>query len=233
MTDQEIIQKGGQWWLGSIIAVILALGILLPPILYGVLLHPRWAGDVLVAVGVCLFSALVYLWTLHAISVITFRDAWMSKAIFGAAITGILGTSVIVFRTQLATSFPFEGRWEFHLERVVDNNVNCVWAGQIMIVNNTDRNAYMGLAGDNQDDNDTCFYGVKDVRDIEWNDRDTPPKFSFFLVNFPKSASHPSENASPTSPLIVQLRQEGNDWFSVVSKEKTSSTPFRISLKRL
>jgi hypothetical protein len=102
----------GTRWLGVTLTIVLAAGILFPSILYGVLLRPRSASDVLIASGTCLFSALVYLWTLHAISIIAFRDAWMSKAIFSAAVTGILATSVVVFKSQVANSFPLEGKWE-------------------------------------------------------------------------------------------------------------------------
>jgi hypothetical protein len=79
-----------------------------------------------------------------------------------------------------------------------------------MIVNNVNRNAYVGLSGYNQDANDACFYGVKDIRDIEWNDKDK--RFSFFEVNFLESTSHPTKNASLTSPLSFKIRREANDW---------------------
>jgi hypothetical protein len=221
------VGKYGSPMLSVVLTVALAAGILFPSIYYGVLLRPRSAADVLVASSVCLFSSVVYLWTLHAISIITFRDAWMGKAIFGAAITGILGTSAVIYKSQLSNSYPFAGKWDLALQRRVGENTNCVWSGKILLVNNVNTNTYTGIAEDATDVSGGCPYGVKTISRIEWNDEQNT--IDLLLVNFPVSASHISENAAPPS-LTFRLKREGSKWLSEKSDEKTNSSAFLISL---
>jgi hypothetical protein len=204
-----IPSKAIQNWLALIMAVAFATGILFLSILYGLLLRPRLPADVLISYGMSLFSCIVYLWTLHAISVITLRDSWMSKAIFGAAITGILGASVAIYKNFGGNTFPFEGLWDFRLQQNVDGNIQCRWYGVIMFVNSTSNNRYNGLAGDNRDKNDSeeCLYGVKNLTSIEWNDRNK--QFSFLIENFPPSSTYPPGRTAPSSlsDLVLILRE--------------------------
>jgi hypothetical protein len=232
MTNNELTNGTNRYatpLLSVILTISLAAGILFPSVLYGVLLRPRSASDVLVASSVCLFSSVVYLWTLHAISVITFRDAWMGKAIFGAAITAILGTSAVIYKSALSDSFPFAGKWDMALQRVVGDNTNCVWSGKILLVNNNNTNTYTGLAEDATNVSDPCPYGVKSISRIEWNDQ--LATIDLLLNNFPVSSSHVTENAAPPS-LSFRLTREGSKWQSVKSDQKTNSSAFLLSLER-
>jgi hypothetical protein len=223
------VMKYGSSLLSIVLTISLAAGILFPSILYGVLLRPRSASDVLVASSVCLFSSVVYLWTLHAISIITFRDAWMGKAIFGAAITGSLGTSAVIYKTQLSNDFPFVGKWDLALQRKVGDNTNCVWSGKILLINNHSTNTYTGIAEDATDASNGCPFGVKDIARIEWNDQgDT---IDLLIINFPASALHPIENAAPQS-LNFRMKQDGSGWLSVESEEKTNSSVFILHVVR-
>jgi hypothetical protein len=224
--------KAIQNWLAIILAIAFATGILLPSILYGLLLRPRLPADVLISCGMSLFACIVYLWTLHAISVTTLRDGWMSKAIFGAAITGILGASVTIYKNFGGNTFPLEGPWEFRLQRNVDGNIQCTWYGEIMIVNSISKNVYIGLAGDNRDNNDSelCPYGVKLLKSIEWNDRDK--QFSFLIENFPPSPTHPKDRWAPTIPLSFNLKEKGDDWVSEEPDKNSSSVTFSMYLHR-
>jgi hypothetical protein len=223
------VNKYGSSLLSVILTVSLAAGILFPSILYGVLLRPRSAAEVLVASSVCLFASVVYLWTLHAISIITFRDAWMGKAIFSAAIAGILGTSAVIYKTQLANSYPFAGKWDLALQRTVGENTNCVWSGKILLVNNNSTNTYIGIAEDASDSSNPCPYGVKDISRIEWNDKLST--IEILLVNFPISSLHIAENAAPQS-LTFRLTQDGSNWRSVKSDDKTNSSAFLLTLRQ-
>jgi hypothetical protein len=221
-----------QNWLAIILAIAFATGILLPSILYGLFLRPRLPADVLISCGMSLFACIVYLWTLHAISVITLRDSWMSKAIFSAAIMGILGASVTIYKNFGGNTFPLEGLWEFRLQRNVDGNIQCTWYGEVMIVNSISKNVYIGLSGDNRDNNDSelCPYGVKLLKSIEWNDRDK--QFSFLIENFLPSPTHPKDRAAPTTPLRFNLKANGDDWVSEEPDKNSNSATFSVSLHR-
>jgi hypothetical protein len=229
VSGDDAVKKYGSSVLSVILTVSLAAGILFPSILYGILLRPRSASDVLVASSVCLFASVVYLWTLHAISIISFRDPWMGKAIFGAAITGILGTSAVIYKSQLSNSFPFVGKWDMAIQRFVGDNTVCVWSGKILLVNNTSTNTYTGLAEDATDTSNACPYGVKDIIRIEWNDQLST--IDLVLINFPASSSHVAENAAPQS-LTFRLKQDGSRWVSEKSADKTNSSAFIVSLVR-
>ncbi|TKV80121.1 hypothetical protein FDV58_17890 [Bradyrhizobium elkanii] len=220
-------------WLALVLAIAFAAGIVLPSILYGLLLRQRQPADVLISCGLSLFACIVYLWTLHAISVITLRDRWMSQAIFGAAITGILGASVAIYKNfGTTTTYPLEGPWEFRLQRTIEGNVQCTWYGEVMVVNSISKNVYVGLAGDNRDQNDSenCPYGVKIVKSIEWNDRSN--QFSFLIENFTPSAIHPKERFAPSTPLHFSLKANGDDWISEEPDKNSSASGFNMVLHR-
>jgi len=156
----------------------------------------------------------------------------MSKAIFGAAITGILGASVATYKNFGGNAFPLEGQWNFHLKQKMDGNLGCAWYGEIMIVNSG--NHYIGLAGDNRDSNgdpDTCLYGVKNLRSIEWNDQDST--FTFLIDYFPKSQTHPGNKVAPADPLHFKLRRNGDDdWISEEPNENSDTATFSLTLHR-
>lgn len=78
--------------------LLMLVGILLPAASYSVRLTHPTPSDLLVAISVALFSSVLFLWILDATSLLTFRAAWMSKAIYGAAIVSVLGTSVGVYK---------------------------------------------------------------------------------------------------------------------------------------
>jgi len=153
----------------------------------------------------------------------------MGKAIFGVAITGILGTSAVIYKSQLSNSFPFAGKWDMAIQRVVGENTVCVWSGKILLVNNSNTNSYTGIAEDATDTSNACPYGVKDIIRIEWNDQSNT--IDLVLINFPVSASHTAENAAPQS-MTFRLKQDGSRWVSEKSGDKTNSSAFLVSLVR-
>jgi hypothetical protein len=95
------------------IALLLMLaGILLPSAAYSVRLEHPSPAELLVAICVALFAAVLFLWILDATSILTFRAPWISKAVYGAAIASILGTSVGVYKDYFETAaHPYEGLW--------------------------------------------------------------------------------------------------------------------------
>ncbi|HEY8095767.1 MAG TPA: hypothetical protein VIE65_06680 [Methylobacter sp.] len=239
MTDEKHppnIGKYGSSLLAIVLTICLAAGILFPPIIYAFGHWPRSASDVVVNISVCLFSSVVYLWTLHAISIITFRDTWMGKAIFGAAITGILGTSAMIYRSQLLSSdsYPLSGKWNLELKRIVDDNNPCVWNGDILVVNDISAGYYIGLAADGTELSDGCRYGIKDITGIEWDDANDIIELA--IKNFPNSNAHSNLNAAP-SPIILKLTRSGKTWVSAPADKvspdiKTHNAAFTIVLKR-
>jgi hypothetical protein len=221
--------------LAIVLTICLAAGILFPPIIYALSHWPRSASDVVVNISVCLFSSVVYMWTLHAISIITFRDTWMGKAIFTTAITSILGTSVMIYKDQLSSEhYPLSGKWGVDLKRIIDDNNNCVWSGDIIIAHNISSDSYIGLAADGTEFSDGCPYGIKDITGIDWDDaHDT---IELTVKNYQDSKTHSNLNAAP-SPIILKLARAGKTWVSVPADKvspdiKTHNAAFAIVLKR-
>lgn len=66
--------------------------------------------------SIALFAAVLFLWIMDATGLLPFRAAWISKAVYGAAITSILGTSVAVYKDFFyADKYPFAGAWQVTL----------------------------------------------------------------------------------------------------------------------
>lgn len=103
--------------------LLMLLGILAPTAIYSFRLtttSPSPA-DLLVAVSIALFASVLFLWIMDATALLPFRAAWISKAVYGAAITSILGTSVAVYKDFFyADKYPFEGAWQVMLTKTTD-----------------------------------------------------------------------------------------------------------------
>jgi hypothetical protein len=70
----------------------------------------------LVAICIALFSSIVFLWILDAVSILRFRSEWVSKSIYGAAIASVLGTSVAVYKDAFTTrKYSYEGGWQLQI----------------------------------------------------------------------------------------------------------------------
>src|SRR5436309_1899649 len=93
------IKFAGQKVTITTIAFFLMLGgILLPTAKYAFALREPTPAQLLVAVCMAMFSAVLFLWILDATEILPFRAAWVSKSVYGAAIVSVLGTSVAVYR---------------------------------------------------------------------------------------------------------------------------------------
>ena len=95
---------------------LMLVGVLLPSAMYSFRLHDPTPAELLIAICIGLFSSVVFLWILDAISILRFRAEWVSKSIYGAAIVSVLGTSVAVYKDAFATrKYPYEGLWELQI----------------------------------------------------------------------------------------------------------------------
>lgn len=106
-----------QFELPSLALFLMLVGVVLPSALYSYRLTDPTPPELLVAICVALFSSVVFLWILDAISILRFRSEWVSKSIYGAAIASVLGTSVAVYKDAFASrKFPYEGAWQLQIE---------------------------------------------------------------------------------------------------------------------
>ncbi len=106
----------------EIALMLMLVGILAPTALYSYRLQSPSPAELLVAVSVALFAAVLFLWILDATDIMPFRAPWISKAVYGAAITSILGTSVAVYKDYFyADKYPFAGMWEVTLTNTADH----------------------------------------------------------------------------------------------------------------
>jgi hypothetical protein len=96
--------------------LLMLIGILVPTAMYTIRLSSPTPAQLLVAISIALFASVLFLWIMDATGLLVFRAAWISKAIYGAAITSILGTSVAVYKDFFYDSkYPYEGAWQVEL----------------------------------------------------------------------------------------------------------------------
>jgi hypothetical protein len=226
--------------LAVILSVSLAAGILFPSVWYALVLRPISPSDVLVASSICLFSSIVYLWTLHSISIVQFRDPWMSKAIFGAAITAILASSAATFKAQLSMNpFPLEGTWDLKLERKTEQTeptgpttkaqTLCVWAGKVIVAYSPAKNSYVGYAEDQPDLWASCDYGVRAIDHIDWVQSTSTVEVQ--VSNFAVSDIHTQERQTP-KVLTFTVEQHAGRWANKTPVDANPSSAFILRLSR-
>ena len=102
--------------LAGIALLLMLASVLLPSAYYSYHLKDPSASQLLVAICIGLFSSLLFLWIMDAVSILRFRAEWVSKSVYGAAIASILGTSVGVYQQAFSENkYPYEGRWNLTL----------------------------------------------------------------------------------------------------------------------
>jgi hypothetical protein len=95
---------------------LMLVGILLPTAKFSLGLNDPSPSQLLIAICISLFSAVVFLWILDSTALLRFRSEWVSKSVYGAAIVSVLGTSVAVYREAFTErKYPHEGRWEIQV----------------------------------------------------------------------------------------------------------------------
>ena len=106
-TDKQIEGIGRQLPRLTLMAVVIA--VLMPAANYSLRLSDPTPSQLLVAISIGVFSSVVCLWLLDAVSILRFRSEWVSRSVWGAAIVSILGTGVGVFQGAFAErKYPYE-----------------------------------------------------------------------------------------------------------------------------
>ena len=110
--DRVIRFLGQEIALGGFALLLMLIAILAPTVTYSINLREPTPAQLLIAICIGMFASVLYLWVLDASSTIQFRSVWVSRAIYGAAIASILGTSVGVYKDAFVQDpFPFQGEW--------------------------------------------------------------------------------------------------------------------------
>ena len=145
--DGHTINLIGQTFSISTLALLLMLvGILLPSVNYSIRLKNPTPAQLLIAVCIALFSSVVFLWILDATSILKFQSECISKSIYGAAISSVLGTSVAVYKDAFKTrKYTFEGAWRFSLEVLNDDN-NLIIDYIVVLTYSTSAEMYWGYS---------------------------------------------------------------------------------------
>jgi hypothetical protein len=121
--------------LAGVALLLMLASVLLPSAYYSYHLKDPTASQLLVAICMGLFSSLLFLWIMDAVSILRFRAEWVSKSVYGAAITSILGTSVGVYQQAFSENkYPYEGRWNLSMidgaqnTRIIDLDLAIVYS---------------------------------------------------------------------------------------------------------
>jgi len=112
MNDWSIEIAGKKYNIPSLAIALMLTAILAPAVKYALTLNEPTPDELLVAISISLFASVLFLWILDAVSLLPFREKWISKSVYGAAIVSILGTSVGVYSNNFGSaSYPYEGEW--------------------------------------------------------------------------------------------------------------------------
>ncbi len=221
----------------ALLTVILGCGVLFPSIWYSThLSYNSSADDVLVACSISLFSSVMYLWVLHSISVITLREPWVSKAIFGAAIGSILATSAVIYKQKFTSDpnpFPLQGRWEVRVvgkDPATGRFSRGVFQGSMIVAYNRDVKAYTGYSLGQEGINNSNEYGIQAITHITW--RNQQDKIEIDIKNFPRDDKlHKPGNESPET-LPLTIHGDGTKFTSDVSNDDSLSSGYKLILSR-
>jgi hypothetical protein len=128
------------------IALLLMLaGVLMPSVFYSYHLRDPTPSELLLAICIGVFSSVVYLWILDAVSILRFRAEWIGKSIYGAAMASILGTSAAVYKNAFSDSqYPYEGRWD--LQVFDDGKKEEYFNSTVALVYSVQSDAYWGYS---------------------------------------------------------------------------------------
>jgi len=138
-----------------VIAIVLMLiAILIPSVKYSFGLDNPSPSELLVAIAIALFSSVLFLWILDATSILRFRNEWVSKSVYGAAIVSVLGTSVGVYKDYFNTTvYPYLGKWEVNILNIPDSTV--VFESSMAITYSEYSNKYWGYSSTSLDELDS------------------------------------------------------------------------------
>ena len=123
--------------------MVVVVAVLMPAVNYSLRLSDPTPSQLLVAICIGVFSSVICLWLLDAVSILRFRSEWVSRSVWGAAIVPILGTGVGVFQGAFAErKYPYEGQW---LVRVYSPSENAFVAErQAVLIYSQSTESYWG-----------------------------------------------------------------------------------------
>lgn len=103
--------------------MLVVVAVLMPATKYSIDLRDPTPPQLLVAICIGIFSSVICLWLLDAVSILRFRSEWVSRSVWGAAIVAILGTGVGVFQGAFADrKYPYEGPWQVRVHSTVEDD---------------------------------------------------------------------------------------------------------------
>ncbi len=125
--------------------VCIALVLMTPPIMY--VLQPNSSNPAQLVTSICitLLAAVLVLWIYDATDLIVLRAPWMSKAIYGIGVAGILSASVGLYKNTFSDHLhPLDGLWKFSCktasgERLANNK-------EVILYYNKELKAYVGYS---------------------------------------------------------------------------------------
>jgi hypothetical protein len=145
MADHEIRIGGAKYQLPTVALTLMVAAMLVPTVRYSISLHDPTPAQLLVAICIAVFSSVVALWVLDAVSVLQFRSAWVSRGVYGVAIASILGTSVGVYQGAFADrKYPSEGAWDVRVVAVAENST--LAHHQVVLIHSETADVYWGYA---------------------------------------------------------------------------------------
>jgi hypothetical protein len=140
MTPLELLQQLPRLTLAAVV-----FAVLVPAVNYSIHLSDPTPSQLLVAICIGVFSSVVCLWILDAVSVLTFRSKWVARSIWTAAIVSILGTGVGIFQGALAErKYPYEGAWVVRVYSPV--NKSFVAERQAVLIYSQSTDSYWGYS---------------------------------------------------------------------------------------
>ena len=127
----------------ALTAVVVA--VLLPAAKYSMNLQDPTPTQLLVAVCIGVFSSVLCLWLLDAVSMVQFRSSAVSKSIYAAAIISILGTGAGVFQGAFAgRKWPYEGAWTLRVRSNSDDTY--VVDHRVVLIHSESADVYWGYS---------------------------------------------------------------------------------------
>jgi hypothetical protein len=143
--EPSFIIPGFKVNIAQLALLLMVATILLPAFTFSTHLSNPTPAQLLVAICIGIFSSVICLWILDAVSVIQFRSEWVSKSIWGAAIISILGTGVGVFQGGFSErKYQFEGAWEFRA--LPKDSTSLVAENTVVLTHSEAANIYWGYS---------------------------------------------------------------------------------------
>ncbi len=162
----------------SIALIMMIAGILFPAVFYSANLRHPTPTTLLVAICVCLFASVIFLWILDATSILQFRKEWISKSIYGAAISSVLGSSVAVYKDFFeADKYPLRGSWEI---MIIDSQSNKTIFDNELLLGYCRNNAeYYGFSELDMKGTDSSLVSFIEIKKLSLNDNNVIADFVF------------------------------------------------------